>query len=85
MLTVATVVVRITMDSKDLFHEIDLFSLKRMLEPSTPIMPTLTRENCKRLDDSFLETFHTRQQVDLTKARLAYCIWHYRNSSEREC
>ena len=57
------------MGSKDLFHEFDPFSPKRIVESSAPMMPTLTREDSKKLDESFLETFDTRQHTESQEKR----------------
>ena len=72
------------MASKDLLLKFDPFSLSRTAEPSTPVMPVLTREDSKRLDESFLETFDTRQHRESEEMRDMHRVYGITETLRKE-
>ena len=63
------------MADKGLFDEFDPFAYKKNVVPTTSMMPTLTRENKERMDESFFETFETSQQMDTSKKQDMHMVY----------
>ena len=58
---------------KDLFDEFDPF--KKYVVPTTPMMPTLIRENKERMDESFFETFETSQHMETSEKQVMHMVY----------
>ena len=52
------------MAQKDFFAELDPLSRLRNVEPQTPMMPHLYREDRERMDDSYVEAYQAKENGD---------------------
>ena len=73
------------MADKGLFHEFDPFAYKKNVVPTTPMMPTLTRENKERMDESFFETFVTSQHMETSEKQDMHMVYDMVESLRIEC
>ena len=73
------------MTDKGLFDEFDPFAYKKNVVPTTPMMPTLTRENKERMDESFFQTFETSQQMETSQKQDMHMVYDMVESLRIEC
>ena len=73
------------MADKGLFNEFDPFAYKKNVVPTTPMMPTLSREDKERMDESFFETFETSQQMETSQKQDMHMVYDMVESLRIEC
>ena len=69
---------------KDFFADIDPLAPMRNMEPQTPVMPALTKEDSRRLDDSFLETFDRRQHTESQEKQDMHIVYSMIDTLRKE-
>ena len=62
------------MAQKNFFADLDPLSRLRNFEPQTRVMPQLYREDRGRMDDSYVETFQTKETGISNGERICICI-----------
>ena len=73
------------MADKGLFDEFDPFAYKKNVAPTTPMMPTLSREYKERMDESFFETFETSQHMETSEKQDMHMVYDMVESLRIEC
>ena len=73
------------MADKGLFDEFDPFAYKKNVAPTTPMMPTLSREDKERMDESFFETFETSQHMETSEKQDMHMVYDMVESLRIEC
>ena len=71
------------MADKGLFDEFDQFSFKKNVVPTTPMMPTLSREDKERMDESFFETFETSQHMETSEKQDMHMVYGMVRNEEK--